>query len=1139
MSRRRNLEEEEDELSDLSSTASSQGSKRRRLNGDVEDEESEGELLPDSFRRSPRKHRHGAAIAGAEKHQAGSLVRIAVKNFVTYTRATFNCGPSLNMIIGPNGTGKSTLVCAICLGLGYKPSVLGRAKNIGEFVKHGSKEARIEVELAAKPGQRENTVIQHTITREGNKSAYKINGKVASHKEVMACVKSFNIQIDNLCQFLPQDRVVEFAQMTPVGLLESTQKAAAREEMEAWHVKLKILGQKRIEMQAKREEDLKQLDALEKRHAQQQVEVDRMRERQTLLTRLQALEMTRPALQYAQEKNKHDEMRRTKRQYEAELRDLTQQVAPALQETEQKEIYVRQLKEAVDEADRISKRFETEIEKKAKDAEDKANKISALEVERNAEINNYKKRIPEIQRLDREIKQMEDQRAEEPAAVDGASYNARIREKDLQIRELVRKAEDIKAQEADIKARAEAKSAEFAAIQNEIRDLQSASGQQTRKLMQASPDTLEAYKWLQTHQAEFKEKIYGPPLVECSVRDPRYAGALESLLMRGDFLTFTATNKDDWNKFRQICQNQLRLKDIHSKVAPKPLSFWESPMAKEALAEYGLDEFASDLLQGPEPVLSMLCDAVRLHRTGVSLHDSTEEQFERLQNSPIQSWVAGKNSYRVNRRREYGPSAVSTVVSQVRPAQFWNSSGGGDVEAIRQAQRKLRDIEVDAAELQEELQPIRQKLNELKEQRESLEDEKQAITTEKLDRQKARSEWEALPRKIQTMVERREEKQRHQNEIHDRLRDIAQRKQGLLLERAQLAIDHTIALERSMQIYEEMAELEIQLVEGESELGHLIQKSQRVRDMLEQRRVEIRDFEARIKEQTVICKRLVKEIQDAQRKRATLENGEQLEEIMTRWLQGLDLETGQPTDDERTSVEHLDGEIVSTRQRIELMHEGNPRIFEQFEQRGRDIEKVKDRIANFQTDLDSLNAQIDDLRRKWEPELDELVEKISAAFSHNFERIGCAGQVRVRKDDHDFREWAIQIEVKFRENEELAVLDSHRQSGGERAVSTIFYLMALQSMARSPFRVVDEINQGMDPRNERMVHERMVDIACSENTSQYFLVTPKLLNGLKYHPRMVVHVIYSGEEMPEAGSEGSMLDLSVLAQRARELGRVH
>jgi len=105
------------------------------------------------------------------------------------------------------------------------------------------------------------------------------------------------------------------------------------------------------------------------------------------------------------------------------------------------------------------------------------------------------------------------------------------------------------------------------------------------------------------------------------------------------------------------------------------------------------------------------------------------------------------------------------------------------------------------------------------------------------------------------------------------------------------------------------------------------------------------------------------------------------------------------------------------------------------------------------------------------------------------------------------------------ENETLQRLDQHRQSGGERAVSTIFYLMALQSMAQAPFRVVDEINQGMDPRNERMVHERMVEVACREHTSQYFLITPKLLSGLRYDERMRVHTIVSGEHVDKKGTE--------------------
>lgn len=58
------------------------------------------------------------------KHQPGSIVRVKLENFVTYTAVEFLPGPSLNMVIGPNGTGKSTLVCAICLGLGWSPQVI-------------------------------------------------------------------------------------------------------------------------------------------------------------------------------------------------------------------------------------------------------------------------------------------------------------------------------------------------------------------------------------------------------------------------------------------------------------------------------------------------------------------------------------------------------------------------------------------------------------------------------------------------------------------------------------------------------------------------------------------------------------------------------------------------------------------------------------------------------------------------------------------------------------------------------------------------------------------------------------------------------------------------------------------------------
>ncbi|KAJ3289637.1 Structural maintenance of chromosomes protein 5 [Borealophlyctis nickersoniae] len=141
-------------------------------------------------------------------------------------------------------------------------------------------------------------------------------------------------------------------------------------------------------------------------------------------------------------------------------------------------------------------------------------------------------------------------------------------------------------------------------------------------------------------------------------------------------------------------------------------------------------------------------------------------------------------------------------------------------------------------------------------------------------------------------------------------------------------------------------------------------------------------------------------------------------------------------------------------------------------------------------------GKIERVKNKWQPQLEELVAKISVSFSKAFDGIGCAGEVKLSPDPDDYDKWGIEIFVKFRDNEKLHALDGQRQSGG--------------SLSNVPFRVVDEINQGMDPRNERMVHREMVRAACKAGTSQYFLITPKLLADLEYHERMKVLNVFNG-----------------------------
>ena len=53
--------------------------------------------------------------------------------------------------------------------------------------------------------------------------------------------------------------------------------------------------------------------------------------------------------------------------------------------------------------------------------------------------------------------------------------------------------------------------------------------------------------------------------------------------------------------------------------------------------------------------------------------------------------------------------------------------------------------------------------------------------------------------------------------------------------------------------------------------------------------------------------------------------------------------------------------------------------------------------------------------------------------------------------------------MKFRDSEPLRELNQHHQSGGEKSVATVLYMMSLQELAKCPFRCVDEINQVSKP----------------------------------------------------------------------------
>jgi hypothetical protein len=387
-----------------------------------------------------------AKFHSSDEWRRGAIVRIVMQNFVTYTLCEVCPGPRLNLVVGPNGIGKSTLVCALALGLAGSPTLLGRGKEVSDYIRHGHNTATLEIELynggpirgpllgvddrafsslsfsspspsllppssthphcdhthnkqkkkrtdsfkqteksendddddddgndndndkdddtlpsndrhqerkrkrpkngpsedeekttsktkrrhttrtdeeEEEEGEEENNdadkdeneekrekmqqnspiklpancnIVIRRVIRRDNTSSWWLNGKACTKKDILHVMHDLNVQVENLCQFLPQDKVASFAALDARELLKETELAVGGESLLTKHTQLIQLKNdtKNITQQYKQRQEL--LEDLKRKNQMLERDVLRFREREKCLKEVAQLELKRPWL---------------------------------------------------------------------------------------------------------------------------------------------------------------------------------------------------------------------------------------------------------------------------------------------------------------------------------------------------------------------------------------------------------------------------------------------------------------------------------------------------------------------------------------------------------------------------------------------------------------------------------------------------------------------------------------------------------------------------------------------------------------------------------------------------------------------------------------------------------------------------
>ncbi|XP_048583434.1 structural maintenance of chromosomes protein 5 [Nematostella vectensis] len=1015
----------------------------------------------------------------------GAIVRIKMKNFVTYDECEVMQGPHLNVLVGPNGTGKSSVVCALCLGLAGHPRLLGRASEVGEFVKHGASQGMTEVELYNSSGH--NYIITRDIYREGNRSVWKINGKGATMKEVQDLTARLNVQISNLCQFLPQDKVVEFAKMTQQQLLMATEAAVGPPGMQSDHQELIDLRKAEKEIELSLQEKNSHLERLQEQNQRLEHEVQRYKERERHMEIVQLLKKKRPWAEYEEArkqfvelKTKREDAKKQLDQCRRENAPMEQQLNAIVQHLCQLDRNMKQQAEKGSETHRKAKAKSDQLEALVDKIEEQQNHLKDMQDEE-------KRRHKKISDLERQIQGYETELERLP---DPAELQPKIEEISGNARQLNRQITALQQEGQQLNRNREQLKLQARDIQSRLHRLEDMRNQRLELLRTRFKDTYNAVMWLRDNQDKFSQPVHEPIMLQVNMKNINDAKYLEKLINANDMRSFVFESREDMNIFMDEVRDKQHLK-VNGVVPPnEPLSSFRPRRSIVELRRWGFKCYLQDLFTAPEAVTKYLCETYRVHDIPLGDESTAKNSDQVIDESGLRNFFTPSSRYRV-KFSKYGNKEKSTSVEHIRDAKILNIAV--DLERKRALEEELQEIQVQHQSSNERYAEIVDKEKGLAGQLEELRNSKKTLSSQLQRRKTLGNQMEAKQNTLASV-------QREAPDLKAKEARVEHEIDKINVKRTRLAEDFKDAIKDCMAVCKERVLSSFQHAKVNMEKNKLENQCRESQDNYARLEDEYRRAQASLEAQ----KSKARNLKQVAHQLTGIPMGEDVPASLKEAFKILP-----------DTLDEIDERINEEQARAECNYQTDPNVIKEYESRDKEIKSMSGQVDAQESNLAAKQQQIANLKERWLVPLQELLAKINVKYGEFFRMMGCAGEVSLSTDqgEKEYDRYGVQIKVKFRAKDSLHVLTPFHQSGGERSVSTMLFLMALQELTHCPFRVVDEINQGMDPNNERRVFDLVVKTACKAHTAQYFLITPKLLPDLDYTDRMTILCVFNGHWM--------------------------
>ncbi|GAW81006.1 SMC family, C-terminal domain containing protein [Plasmodium gonderi] len=1098
----------------------------------------------------------------------GAVIEITVFNWMVFSGpVTLKAKEGINLIAAANASGKSSLVCALVFGLGYNSSILSRNKELINYIKKGEKKSFIEIKL--KKDDRTNTCIKRIMNIIENKveTFWFVNYKKVNFTEIQSIQKEFHLNLDNLITFMPQENVSKFSRLSPEELFECTLLAIDKSLLDKYNYLKKLIQEKKEREHAIQlyEHQIKEEEKLIKDLEEKKGKFENLKK---LLAKVKTYRVKKSIIAINMKK---EELANVKEKIDNLMKDKDEHFETLKQ-------YLSELEKCHKVINNLTMKHYCE-KKKIKDATNRYVKMNVQLEEIEVEIVNEEKIMEDtvqhmyenmeyIKNLDKKRKNIQEEmeKIEEffreklpPLGIEKYTNSSSLQV--AEEKKIETELNDLTNKNKQFLMRKYALQTEYASLVEKLRKRQNYENIQEEKFLNniefALRERIMNYKRnikniVQTHELlsesvleNIKKKydeskitskndmngeiidelskrniIYGPLCRYIKCIKPQFDYVLEFSL-RKYFNSFLLIEKEN-TALLEALYKQYKLSVITMSKENHKFCCVTNEMK-----ERGVECFIYELFESPKIIKNGLINFIPINvsfivREGTFKNKTTKDinefnNFMLLEISKqINERVGSLLYFCENNVHRY---RISTYDQNVYMDNFSYIDKRCKIlyHISHEVKKDIQKLEERKKECESELQILKSRMEELDLLKKRKNDEYNKIILLKNEINIKRKKKIILQKELKNVHEHLNLYLKGEQLIDEKKNAITKCINQLNEKKIKICNDYFDLLKRH-----KMNDIEALTI------WRRLSQWKRYLSLIKSENVENEKKHQLFKNQI--------EIEKTKYSLLTHDLTE-LEELLKVQKAELTKEEVKSLKDINISLEQIDNILqeCSIQQRIynnlDKSEEKYNILASSIERHNENVKKKKEEMDNLKKLMQFNNEQIQFILPSWVNQINECI----IFLNHNLEKFmnfinsDYSAKIELAKKNDLFEKCQLFIKVKFKKNAPFLLLSVSHQSGGERSLTTMLYILSIQKLTKNGFYVLDELNQGLDNTNEKKIFELL---SCLSNPSmykqhfmhhydykyiqidyhskpQYFILTPQIIRDI-FFKGITVHYLFNG-----------------------------